>query len=180
MPLRQLKNDRDSAFRYKELKDQFYETKAKNLSGENVIDFIIQENNNDLDISFRVKSKNIYAEIIKTQYDNELLLHFYERESSDWYERESENFKVVYRADQTHLANHILNSAENALAALNDLFDYKPKDKIIIGLYDASDYGLGYTTTIPQNFLRLEVEPLEPGYEAITYSERYQWMISKF
>ena len=155
-----------------------YETKAKNLSGENVIDFIIQENNNDLDISFRVKSKNIYAEIIKTQYDNELLLHFYERESSDWYERESENFKVVYRADQTHLANHILNSAENALAALNDLFDYKPKDKIIIGLYDASDYGLGYTTTIPQNFLRLEVEPLEPGYEAITYSERYQWMIS--
>ena len=27
--IRQLKNDRDSAFRYKELKDQFYETKAK-------------------------------------------------------------------------------------------------------------------------------------------------------
>ena len=158
--------------------DSFYETKAKNLSGKNVIDFIIGESNNDLDISFKVKSNDIYAEIIKTQNSNELLLHFYERESSDWYERESENFKVVYRADQTHLANHILNSAENALAALNDLFDYKPKDKIIIGLYDASDYGLGYTTTIPQNFLRLEVEPLEPGYEAITYSERYQWMIS--
>ncbi len=156
----------------------FYETNAKNLSGKNVNDFIITENNNNINISFKVKSDDVYAEIIKTQNTNELLLHFFVRENSDWYERESENFKVVYRADQTHLVNHILNSAENALAALNDLFDYKPKDKIIIGLYDASDYGLGFTTTIPQNFLRLEVEPLEPGYEAITYSERYQWMIS--
>lgn len=171
------------------ISDKVYRLKIK--SSESLIDSLsklqcnkyvdslsILKNKNDLDVLFSLISNDITAEILGKESNNEVLIHFYRREESDWYERESDNFKVVYRPSQTHIVNHILNSAENALSALNDILKYKPKDKIVIGLYDASDYGLGFTTTIPQNFMRLEVEPLEPGYEAVTYSERYQWLIS--
>ena len=58
------------------------------------------------------------------------------------------------------------------------IFDYKPNEKIIINTYDASDFGFGATTTVPENYVRLEIEPLEPGYEVVPYSERFQWLLS--
>ena len=32
--------------------------------------------------------------------------------------------------------------------------------------------------TTPQNFIRLEIEPMEPGYEMVPYNERIQWLLS--
>ena len=59
-----------------------------------------------------------------------------------------------------------------------EIFNYKPEQKIIINTYDVSDYGFGGTTTIPENYIRIEIEPLEAGYEVIPYSERFQWLLS--
>ena len=96
----------------------------------------------------------------------------------DWFKTESENFIVLYRESHSSLIPYIIRSAENSLKVLMNLFNYKPSEKIIINTYDVSDYGFGTTTTIPRNFIRLEIEPLEPGYENIPYSERLQWLIS--
>ncbi len=76
------------------------------------------------------------------------------------------------------LVNHLLSSAENSLNLLKKLFDYKPNDKIIINTYDVNDFGFGATTTVPENYIRIEIEPLEPGYEVVPYSERFQWLLS--
>jgi len=54
---------------------------------------------------------------------------------------------------------------------LKELFKYTPSEKIIINTYDAYDYGYGAATSVPQNFIRLEIEPMEPGYESIPYNE---------
>ena len=59
-----------------------------------------------------------------------------------------------------------------------DIFDYKPKDKIIINTYDVYDFGFAAATAVPINFIRLELEPLESGYEAILYNERFQWLLN--
>ena len=73
---------------------------------------------------------------------------------------------------------HLLASAENALSHLMDIFDYKPTEKIIINPYDAYDYGFSSASTVPENFIRMEIEPFEPGYENIPYNERFQWVLS--
>ncbi len=58
------------------------------------------------------------------------------------------------------------------------IFKYKPSEKIVINLYDASDFGYASATTVPENFIRLEIEPFEHGYENIPYNERFKWVLS--
>ncbi len=97
---------------------------------------------------------------------------------SPWLERESEHFKVIYRDYHSDLINNVLVSAEKAFKLLSKIFNYESSEKIIINTYDVSDYGFAAASTTPQNFIRLEIEPLEPGYEMVPYNERIQWLLS--
>ncbi len=97
---------------------------------------------------------------------------------SNWYEAESKHFKVIYRQNDSSLVPHLLASGENALNQLMGLFNYTPSEKIIINPYDAYDYGFSSASTVPENFIRMEIEPFEPGYENIPYNERFQWVLS--
>ena len=90
---------------------------------------------------------------------------------SNWLEKESEHFKIVYRESHAHIVPQLFLSAETAFTKLSELFNYIPTEKIIINTYDAYDYGYGAATSVPQNFIRLEIEPMEPGYETIPYNE---------
>lgn len=58
------------------------------------------------------------------------------------------------------------------------IFNYTPSEKIAISLYDASDYGFASATSVPENFIRLEIEPFEHAYESIPFNERFQWVLS--
>jgi hypothetical protein len=151
----------------------------KHLMLDNLIETanVLSEGNSVI-IKMRFSSSRAAYEIIESENANELRINFFEREDSDWYEKESEHFKIIYRINHAPLVNHILSSAENSLKRLMSVFDYKPAGKIVINTYDVSDYGFGATTTIPQNYIRLEIEPLEPGYEAVPYNERIQWLLS--
>jgi len=97
---------------------------------------------------------------------------------ADWYKAESKHFEVIYRKSDSTLVPHLLASGENALEKLSNLFNYHPTEKIIINPYDAYDYGFSSATTVPENFIRMEIEPFEPGYENIPYNERFQWVLS--
>lgn len=131
-----------------------------------------------LEFKLILNEKETITEVYEGKDVNELVLKISKRDFKDWYSKESEHFKIIYRDSHSHLVNHILSSAENSLAQLQKLFNYLPNDKIIINTYDVSDFGFGATTTIPENYIRLEIEPLEPGYEMVPYSERFQWLIS--
>ena len=93
-------------------------------------------------------------------------------------EARSENFKVIYYNYQSNLVGLVLSSAENSYNNLKRIFNYTPTQKIIIDLTDASDYGYGATITVPQDFIRVEIEPLEPGYEQVIYTNSIPWIIS--
>jgi len=95
-----------------------------------------------------------------------------------WFKHESEHFVVLYLEPHHFLVPHIVNSAETALDRLSRLFHFKPSEKIVIATYDFSDYGSAGATAVPHNSIRLEIEPLEPGYENIPYNERIQWLIA--
>jgi len=96
----------------------------------------------------------------------------------DWQQEESQNFIVIFRSGQTSMVPYILHSAEEALARLSSIFHYTPSEKIVIRTSDFSDYGSAGATTLPHNFIRLEIEPLELGYENIPFDERIKWLIS--
>ncbi|MFZ0455879.1 MAG: hypothetical protein WAM24_19180 [Ignavibacteriaceae bacterium] len=96
----------------------------------------------------------------------------------NWEKRESQHFIIVYRKIDTPLVPHILESAENALIPLMKIFHYKPSEKIIINTFDIYDFGFASTTTVPHNYIRLEIEPLEHGYESVPYNDRFQWIMS--
>ena len=95
-----------------------------------------------------------------------------------WLEKDSDNFKLIYLKENEHLAEHILLSAEKALAKLSEIFNYSPTEKIVINIYDINDYGVGSATTVPQNIIRLSIEPLEAGYENMLYTERINWLLT--
>ncbi len=101
-----------------------------------------------------------------------------EQLTRQWYETESPHFRIVYKPGHAHLVHHILASAERALDRLSELFHYTPSEKIVINTYDVNDYGAGSATTVPRNYLWLDLAPLEPGYENIPYNERIQWLIN--
>jgi len=134
--------------------------------------------NQNVEIKIKKKNADVANEFFYDDDNKELVVHLYERIDSPWLERESEHFKVIYRDYHSGLINNVLVSAEKAYKLLSKIFKYESSDKIIISTYDVSDYGFAAASTTPQNFIRLEIEPLEPGYEMVPYNERIQWLLS--
>ncbi len=97
---------------------------------------------------------------------------------ADWKQVESNNFILIYDQRHESLSDHILLSAEKAFHRLSYLFKYSPSDKIYIHIYDYSDYGSAAAATLPANYIKLELSPLEPGYENTPYTERLEWLIN--
>jgi hypothetical protein len=137
-------------------------------------------NNRNGNVEIRIKKQpgNIAVESFPGDERKELIVHLFNREDSQLLVRESEHFRVIYRENHSYMVNDILSSAEKAFNSISKIFNYAPADKIIIATFDLSDYGYAAASTTPQNFIRLEIEPLEPGYEMMPYNERIQWLLS--
>ncbi len=155
-------------------KDSIIESKASPFISQ----FEIIPNKDYTELIFHLSGKDLMVRYEKGQSDKEFNFYISKREYGKWYVKDSDNFRVIYRDSHSHLVNYLLSAAENSLSVLTKLFRYTPSEKIVINTYDVSDYGFGGTTTIPLNFIRLEIEPLEPGYEVVPYNERFQWLLS--
>ncbi len=156
------------------------ENSINKFRGNGIVRDIDAKNfNYSAELNFNVGNKYAASEVFRLGGSDDLLIKIYPKDERDgWYEQESEHFKVVYRESHSPLVPHILSSAEAALKVLMKLFHYTPSEKIVINTYDVSDYGFGATTTVPENYIRLEIEPLEPGYENIPFNDRLKWIIS--
>lgn len=96
----------------------------------------------------------------------------------EWLEKETDNFKIIYKSNHGFLSDYLLNCAEKSFSVLEKIFNYRPSEKIILNTFDMYDYGFGESTSIPQNYIHIEIEPFEPGYENVPYNERFQWVIN--
>ncbi len=151
-----------------------------NQSGREGIlkDIFAKKTGNDTEIKFSLTEKFSRSEVVKVSGSDDIIIRIERDEDKAWYVKESRHFRVLYKNSHSYLSGHILTSAERSLSLLMPLFDYTPSEKIIIALFDINDYGFGAATAVPQNFIRLEIEPMEPGYENILYNERFQWLLS--
>ncbi len=156
-----------------------FESSFKDINSVGYVKHISVSNlNQNVNIKIKMKNADITSEFFYIDDNKELVVHLFERTESSWLERESEHFKVIYRENHSDLVNNILVDAEKAFNLLANIFNYKTSDKIIINTYDVSDYGFAAASTTPQNFIRLEIEPMEPGYEMVPYNDRIQWLLS--
>lgn len=127
--------------------------------------------------NFGRSKKRIYFVIISTI----LILVITTRDyfpQSEWQEKETTNFKIIYKSSHSYLADYLISCAEKSFSKLEKIFGYKPSEKIILNSFDLYDYGFGEATSIPQNYIHIEIEPFEPGYENVPYNERFQWIIN--
>lgn len=149
------------------------------LTGSSLLQSISIRNESDFtQISVSLNEDETITEMMKGETENEIIIRIAERDFGSWYYMESEHFQLIYRDAHSHLANYLLKSAESSYKALSRFFNFHPNEKIIINTYDVNDYGFAATTSVPQNYIRLEIEPLEPGYEVVPYNERYHWLLS--
>ncbi len=97
---------------------------------------------------------------------------------ASWLQKESENFIIIYKPHHAYLADYLISSAEKSYSKLTGIFGSKPSERIVLNTFDLYDYGFGEATSIPQNYIHIEIEPFEAGYENIPYNERFQWVIN--
>lgn len=95
-----------------------------------------------------------------------------------WLQKESENFIIIYKPHHSYLADYLLSSAEKSYTVLTKVFGSRPSERIVLNTFDLYDYGFGEATSIPQNYIHIEIEPFEAGYENVPYNERFQWIIN--
>ncbi|NIO02260.1 MAG: hypothetical protein GTO42_08965 [Candidatus Latescibacteria bacterium] len=92
---------------------------------------------------------------------------------------ETKSLKLVYYdKDQYYVIPHLARCFENSLRFHKNLFDYTPSEPVTILFQDFDDHGYAGTTTIPNNWLTLGIEPFEYVYETSPTNERMNWVMN--
>lgn len=86
---------------------------------------------------------------------------------------ETENLVLIYPSQaHEYLVPYAVSCYENALTFHHNLFDYQSKEKTTIFLQDFWDYGNAGATSIPDNYIRIGIAPLNYVFETSPANER--------
>ena len=97
----------------------------------------------------------------------------------DFRSLETSNMRVVYYdPEHAYILPHLARCFENSIGFYNRFVGYSPYERVTILLQDFDDYGYAGTSTIPNNYLTLGIEPFEYVYETCPTNERFNWVMS--
>lgn len=85
---------------------------------------------------------------------------------------------IYYDEEHYYLIPHVVRCFENSIRYHQDFFDYTPHEEVTIFFNDLDDYGYAGTTTIPNNWLILGIEPFEYVYDTCPTNERMNWVMN--
>ncbi|HEX5131312.1 MAG TPA: hypothetical protein VFX92_02365, partial [Candidatus Krumholzibacteria bacterium] len=85
---------------------------------------------------------------------------------------------VYYSPEHAYIVPHLARCFENSMGFYNRFMGYVPYEHVTILLQDFDDYGYAGTSTIPNNYITLGIEPFEYVYETCPTNERFNWVIS--
>ena len=71
---------------------------------------------------------------------------------------------------------HIAACVDNSLAFHQQLFGWKPSEKVTVFLQDWQDTGYGAANTVPRNWINLGLSPMNYTYETVPAIDRYYWL----
>ena len=97
----------------------------------------------------------------------------------NWRVLETPDLRLVYYdQDHSYILPHLARCFENTMGYYRSFFEYEPSEEVTILLQDFDDYGYAGTSTIPNNYITLGIEPFEYVYETCPTNERFNWVIS--
>ncbi|MBI5265649.1 MAG: hypothetical protein HY851_00300, partial [candidate division Zixibacteria bacterium] len=86
---------------------------------------------------------------------------------------ETDQLRLVYYGQaQAFVVKHTARCFHNSLAFHQALFDYHSKEKIIVAVYDPSDFGNAGAGTLPWNAVTLAIAPPSYAFETTPSNER--------
>jgi hypothetical protein len=85
---------------------------------------------------------------------------------------------VYYDPAHAYILPHLARCYENSYSYFKRNLGYVPGEEVTILLQDFDDYGYAGTSTIPNNYITLGIEPFEYVYETCPTNERFNWVIS--
>ncbi|HEX6790698.1 MAG TPA: hypothetical protein VF247_05245 [Candidatus Krumholzibacteria bacterium] len=85
---------------------------------------------------------------------------------------------VYYDPAHAYILPHLARCYENSYSYFKRNLGYVPGEEVTILLQDFDDYGYAGTSTIPNNYITLGIEPFEYVYETCPTNERFNWVMS--
>ena len=86
---------------------------------------------------------------------------------------ETDHLRLVYfKGTESYLTPHAVRTFENSLGFQRRLFGYDPAEKVTVLLTDFSDAGNAGTTSVPRDFVGVQIAPLSAALEAMPANER--------
>ena len=107
---------------------------------------------------FYILCSALYGQLYKLQTKNSIIIYF----------GKPHEF-VIY---------HLGRCSENALNYHSRMFNYLPSEKVTIFLQDFSDYQNAGASSIPNNFVRIDLSPASYIFESAPANERMNWTMS--
>ena len=96
-----------------------------------------------------------------------------------FYELQTKNITLIYLGKpHEFVIYHLARCSENSLNFHSDMFNYSPSEKITIFLQDFSDYQNAGASSIPNNFVRIDLSPASYIFETAPANERMNWTMS--
>jgi len=86
---------------------------------------------------------------------------------------ETEHLRLVYfKGTESYLTPHAVRTFENSLGFQRRLFGYDPAEKVTVLLTDFADAGNAGATSVPRDFVGVQIAPLSAALEAMPANER--------
>jgi len=98
---------------------------------------------------------------------------------AQFYSLETKNLRLLYY-DKAHefIVPHLARCFENSLEFHRHLFNYTPSEKVTVFLQDFTDYHNAGATSVPRNFIEMELAPARYVFETTPANERMNWTMS--
>ena len=92
------------------------------------------------------------------------------------YRFETKNIILIYLGKpHEYIVPHLARCFENSLAYHRNLFNYTPSEKVTVFLQDFSDYHNAGATSVPRNFIKMDLAPSNYVFETTPANERMNW-----
>jgi hypothetical protein len=108
-----------------------------------------------------------------------ILLSFTPLLFSQLYKLETKNLTLIYLGKpHEFIVPHLASCFENSLAFHRHLFSYTPSEKVTVFLQDFSDYLNAGATSVPHNFIQMNLAPANYIFETTPANERMNWTMN--
>jgi hypothetical protein len=109
----------------------------------------------------------------------QILLFFSTSLNAQLNKLETENLTLIYFGKpHEYVVPHLARSFENSLGFHRRLFNYSPSEKVTVFLRDFSDYHYAGATSVPRNFIQIDLAPVNYIFETAPANERMNFTMN--